>query len=110
VNESLRHVVDLLNAQGVLRRVSMRLELANESPRVYGERHDLEQVFVNLLLNAAHAVEPTGAVTIRTTCASRATLEAGWCAPVMRRAPRSRTCRRRACAAGSNRRTDRTTS
>ena len=77
VNESLRHVVDLLNAQGVLRRVSLRLELANESPRVYGERHDLEQVFVNLLLNAAHAVEPTGSVTIRTTCTSRAALEAG---------------------------------
>jgi signal transduction histidine kinase len=77
VNDSLRHVVDLLNAQGVLRRVSLRLELANESPRVYGERHDLEQVFVNLLLNAAHAVEPTGSVTIRTTCTSRTTLEAG---------------------------------
>lgn len=77
VNESLRHVVDLLNAQGVLRRVSLRLELANESPRVYGERHDLEQVFVNLLLNAAHAVEPTGIVTIRTKCTSRTTLEAG---------------------------------
>jgi signal transduction histidine kinase len=77
VNESLRHVVDLLNAQGVLRRVSLRLELANESPRVYGERHDLEQVFVNLLLNAAHAVESTGAVSIRTTCMSRETLEAG---------------------------------
>jgi two-component system, NtrC family, sensor kinase len=77
VNESLRHVVDLLNAQGVLRRVSLRLELANESPRVYGERHDLEQVFVNVLLNAAHAAEPTGAVTIRTTCLTRATLEAG---------------------------------
>ncbi|HKP15314.1 MAG TPA: ATP-binding protein [Gemmatimonadaceae bacterium] len=77
VNESLRHVVDLLNAQGVLRRVSLRLELANESPRVYGERHDLEQVFVNVLLNAAHAVEPTGQVAIRTTCMTRATLEAG---------------------------------
>jgi two-component system, NtrC family, sensor kinase len=77
VNESLRHVVDLLNAQGVLRRVSMRLELANESPRVYGERHDLEQVLVNVLLNAAHAVEPTGQVAIRTTCLTRTTLEAG---------------------------------
>src|SRR5215208_8099951 len=77
VNESLRHVVDLLNAQGVLRRVSLRLELANESPRVYGERHELEQVFVNLLLNAAHAVSPTGSVSIRTTCMARAALEAG---------------------------------
>ena len=77
VNESLRHVVDLLNAQGVLRRVSLRLELANESPRVYGARHDLEQALVNVLLNAAHAVEPTGQVAIRTLCMTRATLEAG---------------------------------
>jgi signal transduction histidine kinase len=77
VNESLRHVVDLLNAQGVLRRVSLRLELANESPRVYGERHELEQAMVNLLLNAAHAVGPTGSVSIRSTCMTRATLEAG---------------------------------
>ena len=77
VNESLRHVADLLSAQGVLRRVSLRLELANESPRVTGDRHDLEQVFVNLLINAAHAVEGTGAISIRTTCHSRSALEAG---------------------------------
>ena len=77
VNESLRHVVDLLSAQGVLRRVSLRLELANEGPRVQGERHDLEQLFVNLLLNAAHAVEGTGTVAIRTTCISRTSLEEG---------------------------------
>jgi len=77
VNESLRHVVDLLSAQGVLRRVSLRLELANEAPRVQGERHDLEQLFVNLLLNAAHAVDGTGTVAIRTTCISRASLEEG---------------------------------
>ncbi|MEO6526292.1 MAG: ATP-binding protein [Gemmatimonadaceae bacterium] len=77
VNESLRHVVDLLSAQGVLRRVELRLELANEAPRVHGERHDLEQLFVNLLINAAHAVEGTGTVAIRTTCMSRAMLQDG---------------------------------
>jgi hypothetical protein len=77
INESIRHVADLLNAQGVLRRVSLRLELANESPRVYGERHDFEQAIVNLLLNAAHAVEGTGMVAIRTTCMSRTALEEG---------------------------------
>jgi two-component system, NtrC family, sensor kinase len=77
VNESLRHVVDLLSAQGVLRRMELRLELANETPRVYGERHDLEQLFVNLLLNASHAVEGQGTVAIKTTCISRAELEEG---------------------------------
>ena len=77
INESVRHVADLLSAQGVLRRVSLRLELSNDAPRVYGERHDLEQLLVNLLLNAAHAVEGTGTVAIRTTCMSRATLQEG---------------------------------
>jgi len=77
VNESLRHVVDLLSAQGVLRRMELRLELANESPRVHGERHDLEQLFVNLLLNASHAVNGHGTVAIRTTCISRTELEEG---------------------------------
>jgi len=77
VNGSLRHVVDLLSAQGVLRRMELRLELANEMPRVHGERHDLEQLFVNLLLNASHAVEGTGTVAIRTTCIARTDLEEG---------------------------------
>jgi signal transduction histidine kinase len=77
INESVRHVVDLLSAQGVLRRVSLRLELAAEAPRVHGERHDLEQMLVNLLLNAAHAVDGTGTVAVRTTCISRATLQEG---------------------------------
>ena len=77
VNESLRHVVDLLSAQGVLRRMELRLELANEAPRVYGERHVLEQLMVNLLINASHAVEGTGILAIRTTCISRVELEEG---------------------------------
>jgi signal transduction histidine kinase len=77
VNESLRHVVDLLSAQGVLRRMELRLELANEAPRVYGERHDLEQLMVNLLINASHAVEGTGILAIRTTCITRVELEEG---------------------------------
>jgi two-component system NtrC family sensor kinase len=61
----------------VLRRMELRLELANESPRVYGERHDLEQLFVNLLLNASHAVDGSGILAIRTTCISRVELEEG---------------------------------
>lgn len=78
VNDALRRVVDLLNAQGVLRRVALRLELAGDAPFVYGERHDLEQVFVNLLLNAADAVsEIDGVVSIRAVRMPRAVLEEG---------------------------------
>ncbi|MEO8564190.1 MAG: ATP-binding protein [bacterium] len=77
VNASLRHVVDLLSAQGVLRRMELRLELANETPHVLGERDQLEQLLANLVLNASQAVEGIGTVAIRTTCIARADLEAG---------------------------------
>ncbi len=71
VNDTIRHVVDLLSAQGVLRRVELRLELAAESPAVAGDRHELEQLVVNLLLNAAAAVEGTGQVAVYSALVSR---------------------------------------
>ena len=86
INDTLRRVVDLLSAQGLLRRVSLIMELANEGPFVYGELHQLEQVFVNLLLNAADAVDHTGVIAIRTTCMPGEMLETG----AMRRSSDSR--------------------
>lgn len=77
VNDTLRRVVDLLGTQGHLRRVSLIMELANEGPFVYGETHELEQVLVSLLLNAADAVAHTGVVAIRTTCMPADMLEEG---------------------------------
>jgi two-component system, NtrC family, sensor kinase len=77
INDTLRRVVDLLSAQGLLRRVSLIMELANEGPFVHGEQHEMEQVFVNLLLNAADAVNQTGVIAIRTTCMPSDTLEHG---------------------------------
>lgn len=77
VNDTLRRVVDRLSAGGMLRRVSLIMELANEGPFVHGEALDLEEVFVSLLRNAADAVAQTGVVAIRTTCMPSETLEAG---------------------------------
>jgi signal transduction histidine kinase len=77
INDTLRRVVDLLSAQGLLRRVSLVMELANEGPFVHGEQHEMEQVFVNLLLNAADAVNQTGTIAIRTTCMPSEMLESG---------------------------------
>jgi two-component system, NtrC family, sensor kinase len=67
VNDTVRGAVGLLRDQGVLRRVEMRLMLDPEVPRLFGERHELEQVFVNLLLNAVDAMpDGAGTVAIRT--------------------------------------------
>jgi signal transduction histidine kinase len=77
INDTLRRVVDLLSAQGLLRRVSLVMELANEGPFVHGEQHEMEQVFVNLLLNAADAVDHSGTIAIRTACMPSEMLESG---------------------------------
>ena len=53
----------LLTAQGVLRSVSSRVDVATEVPNVLGRVHLLEQVIVNLVLNAVDAA-PGGMVVV----------------------------------------------
>ena len=87
VNETIRHVVGLVSEQGHLRPVALVLTLTDQTSVVTGDRHELEQVFVNLLLNAADAAGAGGVVAVSTTVMSRATIQAGF----ERRASDSRT-------------------
>lgn len=64
LNDVARAVVDLLNTQGVLKRVELELRVAEEPLLVPGDRHDFEQAFVNLLLNAVDAMEGRGSLSI----------------------------------------------
>ncbi|HEY9516449.1 MAG TPA: ATP-binding protein, partial [Gemmatimonadaceae bacterium] len=57
-------VVEMLARQGTLRGVDVRYELCEDLPRILGDVHELEQVFVNLVLNAVDAMEGNGSVTI----------------------------------------------
>lgn len=76
VNAVLADVRRLLADQGVLRRVQVDEELDTATPLVFGERPELEQVFVNLLLNAADATDRTGRVALRTRTVPLAELSA----------------------------------
>ena len=78
VNEALRHVVGLVDEQGHLRRVALVMTLSTQAPVVHGDRHELEQVFVNLLLNAADAAGENGVVAVSSTIMTRATIEQGF--------------------------------
>lgn len=66
VNGVLQSVLRLLDDQGVTRRITVERDLDEGAPAIFAERHDLEQVFVNVLLNAIDAMGGTGKVYIRT--------------------------------------------
>jgi signal transduction histidine kinase len=66
VNDVVTGALRLLADQGVTRRVTTRVQLDERAPRVFAERHELEQVMVNVLLNAADAIAGAGQVSVRT--------------------------------------------
>ncbi len=76
VDEVIQHVVQLLADQGVLRRVEVQHTLDDAGAEVFAERHDLEQVFVNLLLNAVDAMNGAGTISIRSRRLPAAVMQA----------------------------------
>lgn len=77
VNDTIQSVVGLLTGQGVLRHIEVELSLEPGNPATFGERHEIEQAFVNLFLNAADAMEGTGLIAVRTRRVSVEQLAAG---------------------------------
>jgi signal transduction histidine kinase len=74
VDDVIRSVIDLLRTQGALAGVDVELELTREPLLVTGQRHDLEQLFVNLFMNAVDAMNGEGRLLVRVERAARFTL------------------------------------
>jgi len=66
VNRCLESVVALLRSQGRLREVDVELALEPALPAVYGVPYQIEQLFVNLIVNADVAMDGAGTLRIRT--------------------------------------------
>ena len=66
LNETVRASLDYLGAQGLLKEQSVTVELEPDLPPVRGDRHLLEQVVVNLVMNARQAA-PRGRLVVGTT-------------------------------------------
>ncbi len=64
VNATVRHTADLLVPQLRGNHVHVTMELGDDLPRVACSAHALQQVFVNLVQNAAQAMAKGGNVTI----------------------------------------------
>jgi signal transduction histidine kinase len=60
VNEIVSEVARLVTGDAVLRNVSVHLDLAEQLPRVQGDRVQLQQVILNLILNGLDAMRAPG--------------------------------------------------
>jgi signal transduction histidine kinase len=65
VNEVVSGALELVEAQGHFKEIELILSLGNEVPPVRADVHQLEQIMVNLLLNAAQAVDSSDRRWIR---------------------------------------------
>jgi histidine kinase len=57
INEILRRAVDIFSQQLKLREIAVIWELKEDLPNISGDAGRLEQVFINLLMNARDAIE-----------------------------------------------------
>jgi PAS domain S-box-containing protein len=60
INEVAREMLPLLNSEAIRYSVSMRTDLAAELPKTKADRVQLQQVFMNLMLNGIEAMKDTG--------------------------------------------------
>jgi signal transduction histidine kinase len=60
VNEVIREMIVLLHSEATRYAISVRAELASELPEVMGDRVQLQQVLMNLMLNGMDAMKDVG--------------------------------------------------
>jgi signal transduction histidine kinase len=56
INDAIREVIQLARAEAVKNNVSVRTEFADSLPFVTGDRAELQQVVLNLIVNAVEAM------------------------------------------------------
>jgi len=56
INEIIQEIVSLLHSEAVVKGISMKLHLAPDLPPAFGDRIQLQQVMLNLLLNGMEAM------------------------------------------------------
>jgi len=67
VNEIICEMVELLRAEANQYAISIRTDLGADLPKITADRVQLQQVFMNLILNAIEAMKETGGVlTVKT--------------------------------------------
>jgi C4-dicarboxylate-specific signal transduction histidine kinase len=62
VNEAIREMIVLLRSEATRYNITVRMELAGDLPRVMGDRVQLQQVLMNLIVNSVDAMKEVDGV------------------------------------------------
>jgi len=64
IKDTLEKTIDNLMYAGVLKYYKINKEYLNNLPLIYGDITQLDQIFTNLIINAHHAMEGNGVLTV----------------------------------------------
>ncbi|RJP94611.1 MAG: PAS domain-containing protein [Desulfobacteraceae bacterium] len=67
LNEIISRTMFLLENQSIFHNIDIRKKLDEHAPIIYGDAQQLNHVFMNIILNAADALNGTGRLTIQTS-------------------------------------------
>lgn len=67
VDDLLRETLRMLEGQGIFRNITVSSAFASSPAQVFADRHELQQVFTNLFINARDAMPHGGTLTVRTS-------------------------------------------
>ncbi|MGB9498981.1 MAG: ATP-binding protein [Dissulfuribacterales bacterium] len=71
VNDILRKALTIINNEFYIHHIRIDEDLENNLPSILLDENQIEQVFINILLNAAHAIEKDGIISIKTRVDSK---------------------------------------
>jgi two-component system, NtrC family, sensor kinase len=71
INDIMQTALGIVENEFRLRHVDLEMDLAQDMVKTFLDENQIEQVFINLLLNALHAIEENGRVTVQSAVDSK---------------------------------------
>jgi two-component system NtrC family sensor kinase len=66
VNDVAENALSIIESQALFQNIDIRKEYITDPPKITADASQLHQVFINIILNAAEAMQGNGTLTIRT--------------------------------------------
>lgn len=67
VNDILDKALSLMESQAIFQNITIKREYSSSIPRIIADNTQLQQVFINIIINAADAMEGRGVLTLKTS-------------------------------------------